>query len=124
MIHSLAPRHVSLAYLRQITVMHQSTDIGLQLNIIVLLGLHRHLTVLEIAQYLFANRPVAELPLATVELALRDLRKTALVRRHWLLGSKRWCLARYGRQLHQEMVEANSAGKPALRRSQSDGLLP
>lgn len=120
---NMAHRRVCLRSLPQITLMAQSSDIRLQWQIIALLGLHGRLTVLEIAQYLYADRPLDELPLATVELALWELRKTDMVRRHWLSRPQRFCLARYGRQLHQEMVAASNR-QPAPRRDWSHRLLP
>lgn len=107
----------------RITLLTQSSEMRLQYKIIVLLGLHTRLTLLELAQYLYAGRPVEELPLATVELAVWDLRKTGMVRRHWLSHPRRFCLARHGRQLHQELVE-ESYQQPASTRGWSDGLLP
>lgn len=90
----------------KITLLVQSAQMRLQLQIVAILGVHESLSVIEIAQYLFADRPDDELPLATVELAVRDLCKDSFVRRAWGFGKRQYCLAWRGKQLHDELCES------------------
>jgi hypothetical protein len=89
------------------TLLRQSQDMKLQYHILVLLGLHRAMTVMEIGSIIYYERPEDELPVATLTLALMAMRQEGLVRKVWF--SKHYRLARAGRLLHHHLVEANQA---------------
>jgi len=106
--------------------MNQSAQIRLHLQILAVLGSQKTMSVLDIAHGLYVDRAEDELPTATIELAVRDLCGMAIVRRCWVPRRRHYTLTRYGRRLHQDVVDACATGthRHCYTNSIFDGLLP
>lgn len=90
-----------------IALLRPTRDMAVQCRIVEQLGAHGALTVQDLGRRIYPTRPLDELPLATLFLAVQDLRKDGLVRRSWISWKERYRLTRSGEAAHRYLVGCN-----------------